>query len=263
MPYIGPELDEIDDKEEILEAVQSFLKKKKVRSAISTFLLSAVLVAFFAGAAWMIGRNHAKEEVAALYAEIEDYKNRIAELIINPIVVEPIAPVINLDTINKEIHEIGELATVEYMYTNAAVFSQSKHAKIFKEFEIPFTEKTFTAKWDGVIKAGVDISKINIDLDEKTKVITVLLPPAEILSHDIDEDSYEILNESNNKFNPLTIHDKVSFDAATEKEMKEKAINNGILDKAQASAEKIICNIITGSAGVTEDYQIHFMLSKE
>ena len=75
----------------------------------------------------------------------------------------------------------------------------------------------------------------------------------------MDEDAVEVLDETNNKFNPITVSDKVNFDAKTEQEMKDRAIENGLLEKAQKSAEKIIRNILISNPAVTEDYSIVFV----
>lgn len=186
--------------------------------------------------------------------KIKEMDSRISELINEPAISEPVTPEISLDIINAEIREIGELATMEYIYTNAAKFTDSRQ---IKDWNIPFTEKSFIIKWDGVIKAGIDVTQITTELDNTNKTIIIYLPEAEILSHDTNEDSVEILDESNGLFNSVSIKDKVQFDAETVKEMEERAIENGLLTKAQENAEEIILKLISAIPGV-EEYTIVF-----
>ena len=68
---------------------------------------------------------------------------------------------ITTSLIKSEIMDIGELATVEYFYTDAGKFEDPKQAF---GINIPFTTKSFIAKWDGIIKAGVKIDEIAVKL---------------------------------------------------------------------------------------------------
>ena len=63
-------------------------------------------------------------------------------------VYEEASKEVDIRLINSEIQNIGELATIEYMYTDAGKFEDPK--SLFGK-NIPFTTKSFIAKWDGVI----------------------------------------------------------------------------------------------------------------
>lgn len=249
-------IDEIaEEREERREESKKKFKKNLIKWVLFAVCIVALLL-FGMGAAWMAGMNRSKDEIEDLENVVEELQQYIEELIDSPLVVTPVTPVIDLDIINSEIQEIGELATVEYMFTNAAKFTDHKQ---IKDWNIPLTEKSFTLKWDGVIKAGVKVDQIKVELNEAERKILVTIPGAEILSYDVDEDAVEVLDETNNKFNPITVSDKVNFDAKTEQEMKDRAIENGLLEKAQKSAEKIIRNILISNPAVTEDYSIVFV----
>lgn len=235
------------------------LTKKKVRSAIVVIVLILLTIA----TAWLYGRNQAKQKAAAEIAELktmlQEQEEHIQELINTPIVVNPVAPEINLDIIYSEIGNIGELATMEYLFTDAAKFSDSKQ---IKSWNIPFTEKSFLLKWSGVIKAGVNLDLVSITVDKADKKIVVLVPSAEILSYQIDNDSVEVLDEKDNIFNNITVDDKIKFDAATEDAMKKRAIENGILEKAQKNAEDILLRILQAEPTIGSDYTIEFVVSE-
>ena len=249
-------IDEIEEeREDRREESKKKLKKKLVKWILMVVCIVALML-FGMGAAWMAGISRSKDEIEDLENVVAELQQYIEELIDSPLVVTPVTPVIDLDIINSEIQEIGELATVEYMFTNAAKFTDHKQ---IKDWNIPLTEKSFTLKWDGVIKAGVKVDQIKVELNEAEKKILVTIPVAEILSYDVDEDAVEVLDETNNKFNPITVSDKVNFDAKTEQEMKDRAIENGLLEKAQKSAEKIIQNILLSNPAVTEEYSIVFV----
>ena len=104
--------------------------------------------------------------------------------------------------LQNQLTEIRELATVTYAYTNMAQFESSSD---FYGVKVPFTTKSFILTYDGTIKAGVDLEEVQVEVSGKT--ITVTLPEAQVLSHEIDEDSIQVFDETKNVFNPLQISD--------------------------------------------------------
>lgn len=243
-------------KELVKIAKKSRFKKKTIATSIVAVLF--LLTALFA---WIYGRNQVKESSAAemqkLMEQLAQKDEEIQELIENPIVVNPVAPEINLGIIYSEISDIGELATVEYLFTDAAKYSDSKQ---IKNWNIPFTEKSFTLKWDGVIKAGVVLDSVVISVNEEEKLIEVSIPSAQILSYEIDQDSIEIIDEKDNILNNISVEDKIKFDSSTEDAMKNRAIENGILDKAQKNAEDILKRLLTANTAITDEYTITFVV---
>ena len=102
------------------------------------------------------------------------------------------------------------------------------------------------------------MDKISLEVNEQDKKIVVTMPAAEILSYETDHKSAEVLDERNNVFNPITIEDKVKFDAATEEAMRNRAIENGVLEKAQTNAQTIITRLLAANEAVGDDYMIEF-----
>ena len=126
-----------------------------------------------------------------------------------------------IDTVvlQNQLSEIRELATVTYAYTNMAQFESSND---FYGVKIPFTTKSFILTYDGTVKAGT--------------TVTITLPEAEILSHEIDEDSMEVFDEKTSIFNPFTVEDFTSFQSDQKAAMEEKALSRGLLAEARAKA---------------------------
>lgn len=187
--------------------------------------------------------------------QITELREQIKELESEPIIVNPVNPEIILQTTNEEIKSIGELATMEYLYTDASRFSKSRQ---IKGIEIPFTEKSFLLRWNGVIKAGINVEEITTEINEYTSTLLITMPAAEILSHDVDESSVEVLDEKNNLFNNIKIEDKVAFDEQVAQEMEDRAIKNGLLEKAQENAEEIITHLLYANPDIQQNYRIEF-----
>ncbi len=192
--------------------------------------------------------------------KITDLKKVIEEMTEDPVVIDPITPEIDLAVIDAELKEIGELATMEYMYTNAARFTDSKQ---IKNWNIPFTQKSFIVKWNGEIKAGVDVDGIRTKVNKIEKVLAVCIPEAKILSHDPDEENTELLDEKSGLFNPISVKDKIKFDATMVEEMEQRAIERGLLEKAQENAEAVILNILEANPAIKGTYSIKFEVIKK
>ena len=133
--------------------------------------------------------------------------------------------------LQNQLTEIRELATVTYAYTNMAQFENSND---FYGVKIPFTTKSFILTYDGTIKAGVDLEAAEVSISGDT--VTVTLPEAEILSHEIDEDSVEVFDEKTSIFNPFTVEDFTAFQADQKAAMEERALSSGLLEEARAKA---------------------------
>ena len=164
-------------------------------------------------------------------------------------------PVITVGLIESEIKDIGELATMEYLYTNAGKFEDPK--KIFGK-NIPFTTKTFISKWSGTIKAGIQINEVVVKVNDISKEIVIHMPKAQIVSHEIDSDSVETFDEKDGLFNPVRVEDVRNFDALTKKSMEETAIANGLLEKAFENAKVIIERFVNNDVVKAQGYTIRF-----
>lgn len=233
---------------EMKRVARARLRKKKLIKIFST-LLALILIALVA---LLVGRHQIQKKTDK---EIDNLKKQIEQLENEAIVVNPVAPTISMDVISSEIRNIAELATVEYLFTDAAQFSDSKE---IKGWSIPLTEKSFLMKWNGVIKAGINVDDIGVDVDNENMIITLTMPEAVILSYDVDESSVEVLDEKDNIFNNITVEDKVGFDEATENAMKERAIENGLLDQALEQAKTTIKGLLTANSVIAENYEIVF-----
>ena len=135
-------------------------------------------------------------------------------------------------TMLSKIVHLQELALVKYNYSG--VIGYKDFMKIFN-MNVPLTGKYFLFKYNGYIKAGVDFSRIKVDINGKS--IHVSIPESTVLDTVIDENSVQVYDESENAFNPIKISD---YNKALMKEkstMQHDAIKQGILKQADEQAE--------------------------
>ena len=153
------------------------------------------------------------------------------------------------------ITDIGELATAEYNYTITKV--TEKPSKTVASINIPFTSGKVLYSYEGVIKAGIQFSSIEITESPKQKIIYVRLPNAEILSAEVDNDSLVIYDEQYSVFNTFTFSDfNISMSDAKEAAV-EAAVESGILERAIDNARVLITTTLSAIVDLDE-YEIVF-----
>lgn len=151
------------------------------------------------------------------------------------------------ETIRNSMVNIGKLCTAEYSYTHVERVDSSRE---LYGYEIPFTTATFIYSYDGTILAGIDFTKIQITKNDVTKKITVTLPDVEIISSDVDQNSFKLYDEKNNIFNPIHVTDVADSFANLKNSEEQKAINNGLLDRAKENAVTLVENFLLSSYDV-------------
>lgn len=153
--------------------------------------------------------------------------------------------------LQEQLAGIRELATVQYHYTNMGQYEDSKD---IKGWTIPFTTSTFVLTYDGVIKAGVDLSKTEVSV--KDKEVIIRLPAAAILSHEIIQDSEQVFDEQSSILNPLNVEDFTAFQNEQKTVMEEKALEGGLLTEASSKAEEEVRAML--DTILPEDYTLTF-----
>lgn len=159
------------------------------------------------------------------------------------------------ETIRDSMANIGKLCTAEYSYTHVEHVDSSREIKGFK---VPFTTSSFIYSYDGIVMAGIDFTKIQINKNDIEKIITVTLPDVEIISSDVDQNSFQLYDEKNNIFNPISVTDVADSFTDLKNSEEKKAIEKGLFDRARASAILLVENFMHGSYDV-EDYEIEVL----
>ena len=143
---------------------------------------------------------------------------------------------------------IGKLSTQEVRCTT--VKSESKDRKLFGK-SIPFTKSEIIYSYDTDIQAGYDFTKIRYTVKDGAKnekgKICVHLPEVEIISCDIDKDSFKLYHEDDNIFSPIDLQIYISSnichpDVRNQEIRKHRSYQSS--PNSNFLNQKIICNYI-------------------
>ena len=88
-------------------------------------------------------------------------------------------------TVLNTITKVIELNTVKYNYSNVITVQKDKS---FKNIKIPFTNKSFIIKYNGIIKGGIESEDINI-VKNTGNEISIEIDQCRILDHYIDDEN--------------------------------------------------------------------------
>lgn len=196
----------------------------KIGDTLKKGLIAVLVVVILAGAAFFVYRQKQAEQ-----------------------------PELDAVVIQNRIEQISELASAKYYYTNMARFEDAIE---LNGVTIPFTSKRFIVSYDGTILAGIELSDVEVSVTETQ--VTVTLPEAKVMSHEIQEESLQVYDETKNIFNPIKIEDYNDFQMEQKQIMEAKAIENGLLTQAQEQAELVIGQILTPLA---EQYGLELVIA--
>ena len=159
---------------------------------------------------------------------------------------------ITAEIIRDGLRDMGVLVTEEYYFTQVEEYSSSKKLWLLDS-------KAYLAySYDGVVNAGIDCNDVDITKDDENKKITVSIPAAKIIDVSIDFDSFKTLEEKNGLWNKLDMTDYNSSLVAYENAAKEKALEKGIIDKADEGAKKMIESFVNSLVD-SEEYTIEYV----
>lgn len=139
------------------------------------------------------------------------------------------------DLVTEKLTTISELATVKYNYSNVISIKDSLK---YKDFVIPFTEKSFVVKYNGYITAGIDLSQAKTYIENNE--LSILLPSSKILNHTVSEDEIYVFDEKSSAFNKLHINDMLNEIISEKAAMEDKLIKEGFLDKVNNDTIKFL-----------------------
>lgn len=154
--------------------------------------------------------------------------------------------------IEEKVVRLVELSTVKYNYTNVVEYEDKLQ---LSGINLPFTNKRFILKYSGYIKAGIDLSTIEINLKDKDTV-EIKMDKAKVIENVIPEEEVYFFDEKDSIFNKLSFKDLYVVLIEEKEKMKEEVTQKGILNDAEKNGTEIITSLLEGMG--FEDIKIRF-----
>lgn len=144
--------------------------------------------------------------------------------------------------IQERVVELSELATLKLEYSKAMVNRDSKKIPLT---DINFAKTIKLVEYTGYLKAGSDLSKVEVDHDEEAKQITVRVPKAEILDNVVETENMKIEDVKGNIFFDPPTQDLIDDVNVQKKEYEEEKISQGFLTEADKRTEEVLKSFLS------------------
>ena len=219
-----------------MESIKNNLNKIYLGVAAAAVLIAVVLCVDYG-----VSRKAEKSESAQTATTIAEKEKK-----------DKVYISVSTETIQDGLANMGILVTQEYYFTQVERYTKEK---TFLKFITSSSE--FMYSYDGAVTAGVDLQQVSVHTDEERGVISIDLPDSEIQAVTIDRDTFRIYSERESLWNPLKLEDYNISLAEFEDAAKEKALANGILERSDEQAQKLVREF-AGSLPNTSGYTIEF-----
>lgn len=232
--------------------------KERIRPVLLTGI-AALVLAILGVLIWAIANRHtpasAPEPLPALTPEIIIQEKEVERIV-------EVERTVTASMLREGLNDVGRLVTQEYFFTEVISYSTMLNLNLdLKLFQIneplPMSESSFLASFDGVVTAGVDFTRIEVEKDEESRSVTVKLPPAEIFYVDIDPESFQLYDEKKGLGTHIGVEDYNNAFIQLENTAADKAEARGILEKADENARSVVSNFIRSILG-REGYTVTF-----
>lgn len=151
---------------------------------------------------------------------------------------------VSAKTLEDGLQDMGILITQEYFFTE--VINYAKKDDFLWLFD---ATSIAMLSYEGKIGAGIDFGQIKISMANGNSAVTVNMPKAEIRYTDLDQNSLTVYTEKNGLGNKLGLEDFNKAQADLKEAATAKAIERGVLEKAEENAQMLIRNFIAGMLG--------------
>ena len=143
--------------------------------------------------------------------------------------------------------ELSEWTTLRYEYSNVIVSRLEQSVNVFGITDFNYAETIKLIEYTGYLKAGTDMSKVEITIDEESKKITVKVPKSQILDNVVETENTRVEDLVGNIFSNYPT--QIVFDEINRNKilLEEKKIKDGFLDDADKRIEELLITFLLSS----------------
>lgn len=146
--------------------------------------------------------------------------------------------------LREQLVEMSELTTLKYEYSNVII---SRTDKSFSFFDLPdfkYAEAIRLIEYSGYLKAGTDLAKMELDIDEESNKVLLRLPKSQILDNVVETEETTVEDVKGTIFSDYpsqTIIDEIN---AHKEQLEEEKISQGLLEEADANAQSFMTSVL-------------------
>lgn len=227
------------------------MEKEKVTKIAYGILCGVMVIAIL----WLLaGMMLGKDDKKSTVAKEEPRPTPLVTQVVVEKEVEKFVEVektITSETVAEGLNDMGFLVTEEYYFTMVESYEKTKSL-----FKFITTKSNFLYSYDGELYAGVNFENIKVAKDDDRKIITITIPKAEVQSISIDKNSFKAYEEKEGWGNELTMEDFNKSLLELENAAEARAIDRGVLDRANENAKDVVGNFVKCLVG--DEFAVEF-----
>lgn len=152
--------------------------------------------------------------------------------------------------------ELSEWTTLRYEYSNVIVSRLEQSVNVFGITDFNYAETIKLIEYTGYIKAGTDMSKVEITIEEESNKIIVKVPKSQIIDNVVETENTRVEDLVGNIFSNYPT--QIVFDEINKNKilLEEKKINDGFLEDADKRIKELLTSFLLSSG--FEEIEIEF-----
>lgn len=155
------------------------------------------------------------------------------------------------DVVYRQLKEVQDLTTM----------TESDYGFItYKDGDAFYNKKQFTLFYSYEARAGFDLSKAKIEINDKT--IDVTLPAPTILSVDLDPNKMRVFDESSSVLSHFSSKDTIKAQQEAKKQCEQKLNKSDLLKSANEHGEEVVEQILYGPLAKEAGYTVNVKVTE-
>lgn len=143
--------------------------------------------------------------------------------------------------VKEQLVELSEWTTLKYEYSKVIISRSSKNVPLI---DLKLAEAIKLIEYDGYLKAGTDLSKLQLSYNETTKQLLVKVPNSKILDNVADTDTAKVTDVKGDLFSDYQSQ-QIFDDINKEKnKIEKKKIEQGFLEEADERIQKLLTSFL-------------------
>ncbi|RDB33037.1 DUF4230 domain-containing protein [Exiguobacterium sp. RIT594] len=143
--------------------------------------------------------------------------------------------------VKERLVELSEWTTLKYEYSKVIISRSSKNVPLI---DIKLAEAIKLIEYDGYLKAGTDLSKLQLSYGETTKQLFVKVPNATILDNVADTDTARVTDVKGDIFSDYQSQQIFDDINKEKRKIEEKKIKQGFLKEADLRIKKLLTSFL-------------------
>ncbi|PTQ82203.1 uncharacterized protein DUF4230 [Trichococcus patagoniensis] len=146
--------------------------------------------------------------------------------------------------IQEKLVPLSEWTTLKYEYSNVIISRTDKNFSFFGLPDFDYAEAIRLIEYSGYLKAGTDLSNVQVTHDEASNQVSVRIPKSQILDNVVETEKTTVEDVKGTIFSDYptqTILDEIN---AHKKQLEEEKISQGFLEEADARAKSLLTSFL-------------------